>query len=78
MKEETITLNTQWNTKLRLQIDTGANVNVITLTEYKIISGDVNGQKIEKNKFKNITAFGNKKWPIIGERIIEVKEEKTK
>ena len=78
MKEETITLNTQWNTKLRLQIDTGANVNVITLTEYKRISGDVNGQKIEKNKFKNITAFGNKKWPIIGERIIEVQRRENK
>ena len=47
-------------------------------TEYKRISGDINGQKIEKNKFKNITAFSNKKWPIIGERIIEVQRREIK
>ena len=70
--EETITLKTEWETELTLQMDTGANVNVVPLKEYVRISGDQQKQHIKKNQFTQITAFGDKHCPILGERVIRV------
>ena len=47
-KEETITLKMEWNTKIIFQMETGANVNVLPLTEYIRVTNDVNGKFIKK------------------------------
>ena len=59
-KEETITLKTEWNTNITFQMETGANVNVLPLQEYINVTNDVNGKCIKKNRFKTISAYGDK------------------
>ena len=75
-KEQTITLITEWKTKIKFQMDTGANVNIIPKEEYVRITKDTKLQHIDKSTERNITTFGETQWPVLGERIIRVKRRK--
>ena len=57
-------------------MDTGANINVLPLQEYIRVTNDVNGKFIKKNKYKTISAYGDKQWPIKGELDIKVSRGK--
>ena len=58
---------------MKFQMDTGANVNIIPKEEYVRITKDTKLQNIDKSTERNITTFGETQWPVIGERIIQVK-----
>ena len=75
-KEQTITLITEWKTKIKFQMDTGANVNIIPKEKYVRITKDTKLQLIDISTERNITTFGETQWLLIGERIIRVKRRK--
>ena len=47
-KEDLITLQTKWG-NLKLQIDNGASVNIISLDNYTKLTNDVNLERIRKS-----------------------------
>ena len=70
-KEDTVTLRTTWG-NLKLQIDNGASDNMLPLDKYVQLTKDTNSRHIKNSATKQITVFGNKKWPVLGEVITRV------
>ena len=74
-KENQVTVNTRYG-KLTLHIDIGATCNVIPTHSYMKLTGDNNLVNIEISTVKDISVYGEGRWPVIGEIILEVKRKK--
>ena len=74
--ENLVTVKTKFKKSLTLQIDTGASCNVIPEHTYEDLTEDYEHTEIQTSKVKEITVYGEGKWPVMGERIFKVFRKK--